>query len=671
MLNEVVFVYLGARLPAYAEASLELVRRNSGLEVCLIAEDQAIKPLRNRQINFVSTQDFYDVSEFEQVRSAVEYPHHFRDGFWLKTLERLFVLEQFWRAHPRGDIFHAELDQLLFRCDRLLDRLRSRGRPAVYLPFHTSEVAVASVLYCNSQAGLGSLIDFARSTVGLTSEMALLARWAGQNPTLVSALPTLSDFVLPGRREFTNNFVLPPPELEGIVDAAQLGQWVGGVDPRNVAIAEKPCSKFVDPLHPQILPETVLRDMRLSLSGESRELSFRVGGGELRPLYNLHLHSKIHQHLLRSDPTLAGLVEQSNGSAKIAFPGTRSVQVRYHVSTELASGHRDPSRLLRIIVALVPLGLRRPLRPVLKAASGCWSSLRRLAAPRSMVRALYSLLRLRPSSQPFLSGDGFRSIADHVFEANGSRVKAEIVSDYSTVFCETTELESFLDRMHTDKPRGVTLLVGNSDLGFNKAMATGCEGAGVKTVFAQNLEGRFSGVHPLPLGLENKWRLRNGYPRDFFRARSKIGGKLFRVAWSFDTETNPAVRRPARSVLERAEVADHIGLVSPRAHRNALAEYAFVACPPGNGIDTHRTWEALYLKSVPILLASASSSFFKEMGLPVLVVEDYSEVLTFTEENLKDVYHELSAGFSSERIWMPYWVRKIRDSSRFESGTRQ
>jgi hypothetical protein len=286
-----------------------------------------------------------------------------------------------------------------------------------------------------------------------------------------------------------------------------------------------------------------------------------------------------------------------------------------------------------------------------------------------MVRALYSLLRLRPSSQPFLSGDGFRSIADHVFEANGSRAKPAVVSDQSTVFCETTELEGFLERMHIDKPRGVTLLVGNSDLGFDEAMAKGCKGAGVKTVFAQNLEVRFSGVHPLPLGLENKWRLRNGYPRDFFRARGRIGGKLFRVAWSFDTETNPAVRRPARSVLERAEVADHIGLVSPSAHRKALAKYAFVACPPGNGIDTHRAWEALYLKCVPILFASASSNFFKEMGLPVLVVEDYSEVLTFTEENLKDTYHELSPGFSSEHLWMPYWVRKISHSSRFESET--
>ena len=671
MANEVIFIYLGARLPSYAVASLELVRRNSGLEVCLIAEGRAINSLRHKGLNVFPIEDFYDVSDFEQVRSAVQYPHHFRDGFWLKTLERLFVLEQFWRAHPRDDVFHAELDQLLFRCDRLLDSLRSSGGPAVYLPFHTSEVAVASVLYCNSQAGLGSLIDFARSTVSLTSEMALLARWAGKNPTLVSALPTLSDVVVHGRREFTNNFVLPPPELEGIVDAAQLGQWVGGVDPRNVAITEQPRNKFVDPLHPQILSESVLRDMRLSFSGESGDLSCGVGGGELRPLYNLHLHSKIHPYLLRSDPTLAGLVEQSNGSARIAFPGTRSVQVKYHVSTELASGHRDPSRLLRIIVALVPLGLRRPLRPVLKAASGFWSSLRRLAAPRSLVRALYSLLRLRPSSQPFLSGDGFRSIADHVFEANGSRVKPAVVSDHSTVFCETTELESFLERMRMDKPRGVTLLAGNSDLGFDEAMAKGCKSAGVKTVFAQNLEGRFSGVRPLPLGLENKWRLRNGYPRDFLRARGKIGGKLFRVAWSFDTETNPAVRRPARSVLEIAEVADHIGLVSPRAHRNALAKYAFVACPPGNGIDTHRAWEALYLKCVPILLGSASSSYFKEMGLPVLVVEDYSEVLTFTEENLKDMYHELSAGFSSERIWMPYWVRKIRDSSRFESGTRQ
>jgi len=55
-----------------------------------------------------------------------------------------------------------------------------------------------------------------------------------------------------------------------------------------------------------------------------------------------------------------------------------------------------------------------------------------------------------------------------------------------------------------------------------------------------------------------------------------------------------------------------------------VAQHYYMFSPPGAGIDCHRTWEALYLKTIPIVKNCYAMSFFKD--LPILFVDDYSEV---------------------------------------------
>ena len=41
--------------------------------------------------------------------------------------------------------------------------------------------------------------------------------------------------------------------------------------------------------------------------------------------------------------------------------------------------------------------------------------------------------------------------------------------------------------------------------------------------------------------------------------------------------------------------------LAPASHWLQHAHFAFVASPSGNGLDCHRTWEALLLRSIPIV----------------------------------------------------------------------
>jgi len=85
---------------------------------------------------------------------------------------------------------------------------------------------------------------------------------------------------------------------------------------------------------------------------------------------------------------------------------------------------------------------------------------------------------------------------------------------------------------------------------------------------------------------------------------------------------------------------------------NDMAQYKFVISPPGNGLDNHRTWEALYLGCYPIVIKNRMYDAWK--GLPILQVNDYNEI---TYELLNDF---LSKSYSLEKITPIYWENIIR-----------
>jgi hypothetical protein len=89
---------------------------------------------------------------------------------------------------------------------------------------------------------------------------------------------------------------------------------------------------------------------------------------------------------------------------------------------------------------------------------------------------------------------------------------------------------------------------------------------------------------------------------------------------------------------------------------NHQAEYAFILSPHGNGLDCHRTWEALCLGSIPVVKTSPLDPLYDE--LPVLIVKEWSDV---TKELLEETLRNYSAKtWNMDRITLKYWMDLIR-----------
>jgi hypothetical protein len=87
-----------------------------------------------------------------------------------------------------------------------------------------------------------------------------------------------------------------------------------------------------------------------------------------------------------------------------------------------------------------------------------------------------------------------------------------------------------------------------------------------------------------------------------------------------------------------------------------IKSHTFVLCPRGNGIDTHRLWETLYLGRIPIVLKHIANQDFRD--LPICFIDDWNMI---TESFLeKEKVRISSQTFSLEKLKISYWINKIR-----------
>jgi hypothetical protein len=81
----------------------------------------------------------------------------------------------------------------------------------------------------------------------------------------------------------------------------------------------------------------------------------------------------------------------------------------------------------------------------------------------------------------------------------------------------------------------------------------------------------------------------------------------------------------------------------------------FVLSPLGMGKDCYRTWEALYLGSIPIVINSTLNPIYQD--LPVLIVNDYEEL---NLEFLQNVYNNMTKRtYDYRRLYKGFWQREL------------
>jgi hypothetical protein len=94
--------------------------------------------------------------------------------------------------------------------------------------------------------------------------------------------------------------------------------------------------------------------------------------------------------------------------------------------------------------------------------------------------------------------------------------------------------------------------------------------------------------------------------------------------------------------------------------------YAFVLSPHGNGLDCHRTWEALALGHTVLVPSSSLDELY--VDLPVVPLQSWDEI---TSENLAKWMTDYPHGADAhERLRSKYWIEKMRSAAKQRSKTQ-
>lgn len=129
--------------------------------------------------------------------------------------------------------------------------------------------------------------------------------------------------------------------------------------------------------------------------------------------------------------------------------------------------------------------------------------------------------------------------------------------------------------------------------------------------------------------------------KDVFQHNPKMNTELCLCSMNLSTDRY----RRSNSIINRRSIATTLmtkkfienvkGL--PDNYYNVIGKYKFVICPEGNGIDTHRLWETLYSKGIPIVEYNELMEK-KLQGLPILWTKDYSELTAnYLEQEYKRI----------------------------------
>ena len=287
----------------------------------------------------------------------------------------------------------------------------------------------------------------------------------------------------------------------------------------------------------------------------------------------------------------------------------------------------------------------------------------------------------RLTSRPYIAGDSFRTIADHIFDDwtvnldptnpnyppcvdATADLNPEAIKSGDIIFTRLVNFEHFVKNI---APRIKVKYIVVSHNQVHDHSSPGkykdfLESENLIAWFGQNCDLPYEHPKfvPIPIGLSNKhWD--HSREHSTWLARFKTASPVDRTTLLYvnvNVTTNPRVRVPVVDYFKTLSFCTVIPSWKPYPQfLKDLAQSKFVLSPHGNGLDCHRTWEALYMGCIPVVKTSTLDPVYKD--LPVLIVEKWEDI---TREFLEEQYKRLKQGtYCYEKLYFDYWETLIRE----------
>ena len=242
--------------------------------------------------------------------------------------------------------------------------------------------------------------------------------------------------------------------------------------------------------------------------------------------------------------------------------------------------------------------------------------------------------------EEFITGDKIESIGEFIFDIDNfltgdhgriktSKTEQELINEQITII--NTQKPSIIHCYGHDTHRLLKninninhqfkLITHNSDIGIFKEYEPLANDNRILKWYGQNNYINHPKTVSLPIAIARK-----KYPHGNTALLSMFSKNTIKknlVYKNFSIETN----LHERTVVNDITTKNGITMSQHCNHTEYLkniSESIFVISPPGNGVDCHRIWECLYLKTIPVVQAHITFKQFEH--LPILFINSWDEV---------------------------------------------
>lgn len=283
------------------------------------------------------------------------------------------------------------------------------------------------------------------------------------------------------------------------------------------------------------------------------------------------------------------------------------------------------------------------------------------------------------SSKGILKSCSFYKYNVYTTGCNNDDYINEYIVNYDTLYVANSNIGVFANNLLPKLKAKIILVSGDDDdwipNSFPEASKQIIESPNIIHWFAQNCVIEHSKVSHLPIGLDyhtihekNTFWGQKKTPieqeneiMELLKTSKPFYDRSSRIYSTFHFFLNRGDRQEAYDNIPK-DLIDYEEKEIPRlqSHTKQI-NYTFVASPFGNGLDCHRTWEALVLGCIPIIKSSGLNRIFED--LPVLIVNEWKDI---TLELLNKTITEFrSKTFNYEKLTLQYWVNKINSYKKY------
>lgn len=254
----------------------------------------------------------------------------------------------------------------------------------------------------------------------------------------------------------------------------------------------------------------------------------------------------------------------------------------------------------------------------------------------------------------FITGNKFKLNCNFSLDENGYNLIND-VTDILKIFVKIDLINVFFDK-YLPQTKFI-LFTHNGDLPITSEHLKYLNNDNLLHWFGQNVMVNHNKLSSIPIGIANEiWPHGNESIINDVINNNHIKENLLYI--NFDINTNRYERSKCLEILNSKQLF----LSEKKSFNDYLIDVSksyFVVSPNGNGVDCHKTWESLYLKTIPIVTKSINIDFYKD--LPIIILNDWNE-LDITKLN-QELYNKLWGTFNIDELNFTKYIKnetKIR-----------